>query len=143
MQVYSLFLSLVIFSFGLFNFWQGETNSPSALKGFVTLQEMAEETISYEQALANSQPTVIEFYADWCSTCRAIAPTLFELHQEYPNVNFVMINIDKPQATQPMKTYQVTGVPHLIFLKDNQTVEETFIGKIPKPILEDVFAKIS
>lgn len=104
---------------------------------------MAEETISYEKALTNSQPTVVEFYADWCSTCRAIAPTLFELHQEYPKVNFVMINIDNPQASKPMKTYQVTGVPHLVFLRDNQTVAETFTGKVPKPILKDAFAKVS
>ncbi|QDZ39653.1 redoxin domain-containing protein [Euhalothece natronophila Z-M001] len=143
MRAYSVFLSLIIFSFGIFNFWQTETESPSALKGFVTLQEMAEETISYEEALTNSKPTVVEFYADWCSTCRAIAPTLFKLHQQYPNVNFVMLNIDKPQASKPMKTYQVTGVPHLVFLSENQTVAETFTGKVPKPILKDVFLSLS
>lgn len=142
MQVLSILASLIFFCFGFFNFGQSEGEKPSRLTGLVTLEEMAEETMHYKEALANSQPTVVEFYADWCQTCRAIAPTLAQFHQQYPEVNFVMINVDHPHSSQAMRRYQVTGVPHLIFLRPDGTVAETLVGDVPKPILENVFERL-
>lgn len=143
MQVYSILTAIVFFSFSLFNFGQPEAKTPSSLTGFVTLQEMAEKTLSYQEALANSKPTVIEFYANWCRTCRAIAPTLAQLHQQYPQVNFVMLDIDDARSRPVINNYQVTGVPHLVFLNQDQTVEETLVGDVPKSILKNVFERLS
>lgn len=143
MQFYSLVMALIFFSFSLFNFGQSEIKTPSSLTGFVSLQEMTDKTLSYEEALANSKPTVIEFYADWCTTCRAIAPTLAQLHQQYPQVNFVMFNIDEGQSRQAINNYQVTGVPHLVFLKADKTVEQTLVGDAPKSILKNAFEHLN
>jgi len=86
---------------------------------------------------------VVEFYADWCSTCRAIAPTLAQLYQQYPEVNWVMVNVDHPHSRQPLNEYQVTGVPHLIFLREDGTVAETLVGEVPKPILKNTFDRLN
>lgn len=65
--------------------------------------------------------TVIDFYADWCGPCRAIAPTYEALSKQYSNVNFLKCNVDvaKDVATE----YSVTAMPTFIFLKGGVKVE--------------------
>lgn len=110
----------------------------SPLSGLMTLQATAQAAIPYDQALGNQKPTLIEFYADWCTTCQAMAPTLQALHHRYGDqVNFVMLNIDDPRWSQQIQQFQVSGVPQLTLLRSDQTVVENFIGKVPKSVLDD------
>ncbi|NEQ97422.1 MAG: hypothetical protein F6K30_11970 [Cyanothece sp. SIO2G6] len=49
----------------------------------MTLKASAQSAMSYEAAMANHQPTLIEFYTDWCIVCQKLAPTLSSIHQEF------------------------------------------------------------
>ena len=90
----------------------------------------------YAEALANGKPTLIEFYADWCSSCQAFAPTLQTVHETLGHeVNFVMLNIDDPQWKEPIQTYQATGVPQLTLLNEDESLAETWVGKVPESYL--------
>ncbi|MEM6434244.1 MAG: thioredoxin domain-containing protein, partial [Cyanobacteria bacterium P01_D01_bin.115] len=57
--------------------------SVSPVAGLITLRASAQQAMPYEQAIANGQPTLVEFYADWCTTCQAMAPTLETLHHQF------------------------------------------------------------
>ena len=110
--------------------------SMTPLSGLMTLKSMAAEAVPYEAAIASPKPTFIEFYADWCTTCQAFAPTLQSVHQSLGDtVNFVMLNIDEPQWQSQIKQYQATGVPHLTLLNTHQTPSQTWVGKVPQTTL--------
>ncbi|NEQ42425.1 MAG: thioredoxin fold domain-containing protein [Leptolyngbya sp. SIOISBB] len=110
----------------------------SPVTGLMTLKASAQDAMPYMTAIANGKPTLIEFYADWCTTCQGMAASLLALHQEFdPSINFVMLNIDDPQWRDQVQQFQVTGVPHLVLQAGDGTVAETFVGKVPKSILTE------
>lgn len=115
---------------------QTSGSSLSPISGLMALKAMAATALPYEQAMANQRPTLIEFYADWCTTCQGLAPTLQALHGELgAQVNFVMLNIDVPQWSHQVEQFQVSGVPYLVLLNRDHSVVDRFIGKVPKPVL--------
>ncbi|AFY39175.1 Thioredoxin domain-containing protein [[Leptolyngbya] sp. PCC 7376] len=114
------------------------TQTLSTVSGLMSLQTAAAGAMPYSEAIANQKPTLIEFYADWCTTCQTMAPTLAKANERFASdVNFVMLNIDEPQWQSEIATYKVSGVPHFVLLEEDQTLVDSFIGKIPFQILSD------
>ncbi|MEL6326421.1 MAG: thioredoxin domain-containing protein [Cyanobacteria bacterium J06626_23] len=119
------------------------TSSFTPLSGLMTLKSTAAKVVPYEVAIANPQPTLIEFYADWCTTCQSMSPTIAALHQQYGDqVNFVMLDIDDPQWAGPIATYGASSVPQFTLLDGADHPIDTLVGKIPKPIFQDLFAQV-
>lgn len=136
----SLWALALIATFAIAAFWLTRpvagTASLSPVSGLMTLKASARTAMPYETAIANGKPTLIEFYANWCTTCQAMAPTLEAVRQEYGSeVNFVMLNIDDPQWREPVQQFNVTGVPHLVLRQGDGAIAETFVGKVPKSVL--------
>lgn len=102
----------------------------------VGLEAIAAKAMPIEVAQANGKPTLIEFYADWCTTCRAMAPTLAELEDEFSeDINFVMLNVDNTKWLPELTTYRVNGIPHFEFLNSQGKSLGTAIGEQPKAIV--------
>ena len=106
--------------------------------GSATLATIAKDSVPLEVALTNGKPTLMEFYANWCSSCQAMAPDIAALEQEYGDrVNFVMLNVDNTKWLPEVLSYRVDGIPHFVFLgQDGQAVAQT-IGKQPRSIMAD------
>ena len=105
---------------------------------------MAQQSTPISVALANGKPSLVEFYADWCSTCQSLAPSLEKLHQQYgEEINFVMLNVDEPQWKEMIEEYQVTGVPQLTFLSRDRQLVQTLIGKVPETVIAQIFDQLS
>lgn len=116
--------------------------SNSTITGLAMMRVMATQTMPYQEAINNQKPTLIEFYADWCTTCQSMSKVLKDLKQNYEEqVNFVMINIDYPENNQLIKKYQVTGVPQWNILNSQGKITDNLIGKVPKKILESSLLK--
>lgn len=119
------------------------TSSLSPVSGLMSLRQMAQSSMLYETAIANQKPTLVEFYADWCTTCQSLAPTLHQLQQDYANrVNFVMLDIDDPRWAAQVDQYQVTGVPKIVLLTTDQQVSDTFIGRLPRTVLAEALGQL-
>ncbi|NET61322.1 MAG: redoxin family protein [Symploca sp. SIO2E6] len=105
--------------------------------GSVSLESQAAASTPLEVALSNDKPTLMEFYANWCTTCQAMAKDLGELKQQYATkVNFVMLNVDNSKWLPEILNYRVDGIPHFVFLgTDGQAIAQT-IGEQPRSVLE-------
>lgn len=136
---------IVIFAVGAFFLTRPVTGTEtvSSVSGLMSLQVAAQQATPYNLAIANGQPTLVEFYADWCTTCQAMAPTIDAVHTEFSDeLNFVMLNIDDPQWQNQVEQYKVNGVPHFVLLQKDLNVAETYIGRVPFRILADRIATL-
>ena len=124
-----ILLAAIVLSVVLFFGVQGHGQKPA-------LGTLAAAAVPLDEALHNGKPTLVEFYADWCTTCQAMAPDLGALEQEYAqDINFVMLNVDNPKWLPELTQFQVDGIPHFVFMDGSGTVLANAIGLQPKPIL--------
>ena len=78
---------------------------------------------------------LVDFWAEWCGPCRAIAPALEEIGAEYAGkLTLAKVNIDENPKTP--NAYNVRGIPTLILFKDGKQVS-TKVGAAPKSVLKE------
>jgi thiol-disulfide isomerase/thioredoxin len=103
----------------------------------VSLATMARQSVPLEVALSNGHPTLMEFYADWCSSCQAMADDLQALKSQYgERINFVMLNVDNSKWLPEILSYRVDGIPHFVYLSAQGEPWAEAIGEQPRSILE-------
>ena len=80
--------------------------------------------------IGSSKPVLVDFWAEWCGPCRAIAPALEELSKDYGDrIEVAKVNIDHNPNT-PTK-FGVRGIPTLMIFKDGQ-LAATKVGALQK-----------
>lgn len=73
---------------------------------------------SKEWAFLGDKPAIIDFYADWCGPCRAVAPVLEEIAGEYEGkVDVYKVNVDNEQELAAL--FGVRSIPTLLFIPLN------------------------
>ena len=97
---------------------------------------MAETTLHLTEASFDAEidkhkeVLMVDFWAEWCQPCRAIAPALEELAEESKgSVSLAKVNVDdNPQLAA---RYGVRSIPTILFMKDGKVMDQV-IGAVPK-----------
>jgi thioredoxin-like negative regulator of GroEL len=96
-----------------------------------------------EVALASGRPTLMEFYADWCGSCKAMAPNLAKIKQDYAGkVEFAMLNVDNTKWLPEIEKYRVDGIPHFVFFNGQGKTLDQSIGEQPESVMRSVLDQI-
>jgi thiol-disulfide isomerase/thioredoxin len=125
-------LSLLL-AFGL----QQQSTRPS-------LTTLAQAAVPLESAVTNGRPSLVEFYANWCTSCQAMVDDMTALKTEYDSrVNFVMLNVDNNKWLPEIMRYRVDGIPHFVFLDRNGDLLTSSVGEQPRSILSQNLAALA
>lgn len=102
----------------------------------VSLNALAATSTPLEVALSNQKPTLMEFYANWCTSCQAMAQDISELKQQYSGqLNVVMLNVDNSKWLPEMLHYRVDGIPLFVFLNPQGNAIASAIGQQPRSVM--------
>jgi thioredoxin 1 len=85
------------------------------------------------EVLKSEQPVIVDFWAEWCGPCHAVAPVLEQIADERENLRLVKVNIDEEPALA--QRYGVMSIPTILLFKDGEPAAAA-IGAQPKRMLE-------
>ena len=92
----------------------------------------ATETTFEQEVLSGEGKVIVDFWAEWCGPCHAVAPVLDRIADDH-SLRIVKVNIDEEQSLA--QRYGVASIPMMI-LFENGEPQASAVGAMPKGVLE-------
>ena len=87
-----------------------------------------------EEVIQSDTPVIVDFWAEWCGPCHAVAPVLDRIVEEHAGeVKLVKVNIDEERELADR--YGIASIPTMILFKDGEP-SAAVIGAQPKGAIE-------
>lgn len=88
-----------------------------------------------QEVLGADKPVLVDFYADWCGPCKALAPVMEELADELGD-RLKIVKLDVDQNNELSMQYGVQSIPTMVLFKDGEEAER-LVGFLPKGQLKE------
>lgn len=103
-------------------------------------KEIFDYTTSEAWSYTDDVPAIIDFYADWCAPCKAVAPILEELSNEFEGkLKIYKVNTEKEQELAGV--FQIRSIPSMLFIPTGSKQPMMQAGALPKQALEEIIQK--
>ena len=89
-----------------------------------------------DEVLKSSEPVLVDFFAEWCGPCKAMAPALDEIASELQG-KVKVVKVDVDQSPGVTGEYGIRAMPTLIMFKDGKVAAQHTGALVQKKKLED------
>lgn len=87
------------------------------------------------------KPILVDFWAEWCMPCKALAPVIDELATEFQGkVRFAKMNVD--EAREIPAKFGIRGIPTLILFQNGKKISE-LVGNQPKEKIRSLLTTLN
>ncbi len=91
------------------------------------------------EVLKSPVPVLVDFWAEWCRPCHALAPVVEDIAQEYlGRLKVVKLNVDENMQTPGR--YNIRGIPTLLLFKGGE-IKDQIVGAVPKEAVQKVLER--
>ena len=104
------------------------------------MAEQLTDTNFEQLVLKSDKPVMVDFGATWCGPCKALAPVVEQMAEEYAG-RAVIAKVDVDECPEASAQFRIRNVPTVLFFKNGEVVDKS-VGAVPKATLSEKLDKL-